>query len=79
MPSKPRVVRRVLGIAVAQVVLQSPQIGALVGEVVSAAVPEHMGPDPAELGFPTGKPDNVVDGLAGQLGLKQPGQIGLPE
>src|SRR5262245_42541736 len=78
----PRVVRRVLRISVSKVVLHRSQIGALVGKVVAAVVPKHVGPDSTELGLLASKPDDVVDGLAGQLGLtlgqEQPGQIVLP-
>ena len=54
----------VLGIAVAEVVLHRSQIRALVGEVVAAGMPEHMGPDPAQVGLFADKADYVVDGLA---------------
>lgn len=43
------IVRRVLGVAVPEVVLHRPQIRALVGEVVAAAIAQHVGPDAAEL------------------------------
>jgi IstB-like ATP binding protein len=71
----------VLGIAVAQLVLHSPQIDALVGEVVTAGVPQHVRPDAAELrGLPS-DPHDIVDGLAGELGLalghEQPWQIAI--
>jgi len=42
-------------------------VGALVGEIVAARVPEHVGPDPAELGFLAGQADDVVDGTKATL------------
>src|SRR5262245_18988115 len=62
----------------AEVVLHGAQIGALIGKVVAARVPEHVRPDPAELRLLSRQPDDVVDGLPGELGLplgdEQPGQ-----
>src|SRR5262245_19882767 len=68
-----------LRITVPQVILHGAQIRALVGQVIAAGVAQHVRPDPAELGLLAGEPDNVVDGLAGQLGLtlgqEQPRQV----
>jgi hypothetical protein len=54
-------------------------IGALVGEVVTAGVAQHMGPDVAELCGFASDPHDVVDGLAGELRLalrdKEPWQV----
>ena len=55
------VMGRVLGVAVPR----SPASF----ELIAAGMAQHVGPDAAELGLLTRKPDNVVDGLAGQLGL----------
>jgi hypothetical protein len=41
--------RRVLGIAVAQIVLHRAQIGALTGKVIATGVAEHVRPDATEL------------------------------
>ena len=41
---------------------RGPQIRALVGEIVAAGVPEHVEPDPPELGLLAGKPSDVIDG-----------------
>ena len=57
--------RCVLGISVAEVVLHRSQIRALVGEVVAAGMPEHMGPDASKLGLLTGHTHDVIDGLGG--------------
>src|SRR5262245_26888605 len=75
------IVRRVLGVPVAEIVLHGPQIGALVCQVVTARMPQHVGPYPAELRLLPGKPDDVIDSLPGQLRLslrdEQPGQAVL--
>jgi hypothetical protein len=65
MSGNTRVMGRVLGIAVAQVVLHRPQIGALIGKVIAAGMPEHMGPDASKLGLLTGHTHDVIDGLGG--------------
>jgi hypothetical protein len=44
MPGNAGVMRRMLGIAVVEVVLHRTQIGALVGEIIAAAVAEHLRP-----------------------------------
>jgi len=81
VPGNPGVVGCVLGIAVAEVVLHSPQIGALVGQVVAAGVAEHVRPDAPELRSLASDPHDIIDGLAGEpclaLGHEQPGQIVL--
>ena len=51
MSGNTRVMGRVLGIAVAQVVLHRPQIGALIGKVIAAGMPEHMGQTFPRLAF----------------------------
>src|SRR5262249_10985819 len=38
-------------------------------KVLAAGMAQHVGPDAAELGLLTRKPDNVAEALAGQLGL----------
>jgi len=74
-----RVVRRVLWIPMPEVILHGAQIGAPVGQVVTATVAQHVRPDPSKLRPLTGKPNDVVHGLAGELRLllgdEQPGQI----
>ncbi|MFZ0851751.1 MAG: hypothetical protein WAO08_21405, partial [Hyphomicrobiaceae bacterium] len=73
------VVGRVLGVAVAEVILYRPQISALIGQVVAAGVAEHVRPDAFELCSLASDPHYMIDGLAGELclllGHKQPGQI----
>jgi hypothetical protein len=49
MPGNPCVMGRVLGISMPEVVLHGAKIRATIGEVMAAGVPEHVGPDPAEL------------------------------
>src|SRR3954462_3613746 len=59
-----RVMDRVLGVAMAQVVLDEPQIVALVGQIDAARVAHHMrmeGAEPRPLG---GRVDQVVHRLA---------------
>jgi hypothetical protein len=67
------VMRRVLGIPVAEVIQQGPEIGALISQVVAAGVAQHVGPNPVKLCLLAGQAHDVVDGLAGQLGLTQRG------
>ena len=69
---------RVLGVAMAQVVLDEPQIVALVGKVEATRVAQHMrvdGPEPRPLGC---RADQVIHRLARErlvaLGDEQPGQ-----
>jgi hypothetical protein len=64
-----RVVRRVLWIAMPEVIVHGAQICALVGQVVAATVAQHVRPDPAKLRRLAGDPDDVVHGLAGELRL----------
>ena len=82
MPRHPGAVRGVFGVAVPKVVLHGAQIGAFVGEVVATGVAEHVRPDAAELRLFSRQPDDVVDGLPGELGLtlgdEQPWQAVLP-
>jgi hypothetical protein len=65
-----------------EVILHRPQISALIGQVVAAGVPEHVGPDAPELCGLASEPHDIIDGLAGELclplGHEQPGQIVLP-
>ena len=56
----------VLGIAVAEVVLDQAQVVALVGEVVAAGVPERVRVDARQTGAPGGEADKVADGLPGK-------------
>jgi hypothetical protein len=81
VPGNAGIVRRVLGIPVAEVIQHGPEIGALISQVVAAGVAQHVGPSPAKLCLLDGQAHDVVDGLAGQLGLtlreEQPGQIVL--
>src|SRR3982750_1676901 len=60
------VMDRVLGVAMAQVVLDKTQIVALVGQIEATRVAQHMrmdGPEPRPLG---GRADKVVHRLAGE-------------
>ena len=50
MASDTCVVRRMLRIAVPEVVLHGAQIGAPIGQVVAATVAQHVRPDPAKVG-----------------------------
>jgi hypothetical protein len=79
VPGDAGVVRRVLGVAVAEVVPHRPQISAFNGEVAAAGVPEHMGPDAPELCGVASDPHDIVDRLAGELrlplGNEQPSQV----
>src|SRR3954471_11415939 len=69
----------VLGIAVAEVVLDQTQVVALVGEVVAAGVPERVWVDVRQTGAPGGEADKVANGLPGKrlaaLRQEQPGQV----
>jgi hypothetical protein len=65
VPSNRCVVCRVLGIAVPEVVLHGPEIGALICKVITAGMAEHVRPDPAELSLLASDPHDIVDGLAG--------------
>src|SRR5262245_46415053 len=79
----PSVMGRVLGIAMAEVVLHGPEVCTPVGQVVAAGMAQHVRPDAAELSVLAGKPYNVVHRLPGHLGLpfgqEQPGQIVFPD
>jgi hypothetical protein len=81
IPGNTGVMGDMLGISVAEVVLHRPQISALVGEIIAAAVTQHVGPNPAQFCLLAGKADDVVYGLAGELCLplrhEQPGQVVL--
>jgi hypothetical protein len=69
MPGNTGVMGCVLGIAVAEVALHSAQIGTLVGQIVPARVTQHVRPNAADLRILTGHTHDVVDRLAGELGL----------
>src|SRR3954468_21681722 len=72
------VMDRVLGVAMAQVVLDEPQIAALVGQIEAARVAQHMRMDGAEPRPLGGRADQVVHRLARErlaaLGDEQPRQ-----
>src|SRR3954468_19288182 len=77
-----RVMDRVLGVAMAQVVLDEAQIVALVGKVEATRVAQHMrvdGPEPRPLGC---RADQVIHRLARErlvaLGDEQPQQPNRP-
>ena len=53
----------------AEVVLLGPKIGALVGQIVSATVAQHVRPHSAQLGVLAGDPTDVIDRLPGELGV----------
>jgi uncharacterized protein len=78
MSGNPGVMGSVLRIAVAKVVLHGPQIRALIGKIIAAGMPDHMGPDASKLGLLASHAHDVVDGLTGESGLtlrdKQPRQ-----
>src|SRR5262245_48049747 len=59
VPGNPGVIGRVLGVAVAKIVLHGAEVSAPVGQVVPAAVPEHVRPYSAEFGLLAGKAGNV--------------------
>jgi hypothetical protein len=68
--------RRVLGVAVPEVVLHRTKIRTLIGQIVAARVPKDVGPDPSKPSFLPSQSHDVVDGLASHelaaLGYKQP-------
>ena len=76
------VVDGMLGVAVAEVVLDQPQVVALVGEVVAAGVSEHVRVDARQASALRGEAYEIADGLPGErlatLGQEQPGQLVLP-
>jgi hypothetical protein len=67
----------VLGIAVAEVVLNKPEVMALVGQVVAAGVPERVRMDAGQAGTSGREAHEVAYGLAGErlaaFGQEQPG------
>ena len=67
MPGPTGVMGCVLGIAVAEIVLYRSQVGTVIGEVVPAGMPKHVGPNPTELRLLASEPDDVIHGLAGEL------------
>jgi hypothetical protein len=69
MPGNAGVMGRVLWIAVAEIVLHSAQIRALVGQVVAAGMAQHVRPDAPELCSLASDPRDIIDGLAGELCL----------
>jgi hypothetical protein len=81
MAGDARVVRRMLWIAVPEIILHGAQIGSLVGQVVAATVAQHVRPDPSEFRRLAGHPDDVVHSLARELRLplgdEEPGEICL--
>jgi len=48
-----------------EVILHLSKIRTLAGQGVAVGMPEHAGPDSAELGPFAGKPDDEVDSLSG--------------
>src|SRR5262245_30388441 len=68
-PGDPGVVGGMFGIAMAEVILHGPEVGALIGKVIAAGMPKHVRPDPAELRLLAGNAHDVVDRLARQLRL----------
>jgi hypothetical protein len=52
----------VLGMSMTEVILHRPQISALIGQVVAAGVPEHVGPDAPELCGLASEPHDIIDG-----------------
>ena len=73
---------RVFGVAVPKVILDQPQIIALVGKEKAARVPQQMGMERAQSGPSGGGANEVVDGLPGHrlpaLGHEQPRQGVVP-
>jgi hypothetical protein len=65
MPGNAGVMRRVLGISVAEVILHRSQISALIGQVVAAGMAQHVRPDAPELCGLASDPHDIMDGLAG--------------
>lgn len=53
-------------VAVAEVILDQPQVVAAVGQREAAGVTQHVRPDPAEPGALADAAKQVVHGLAGQ-------------
>lgn len=70
---------RVLGIAVAEIILDEAQVVAAIGERESAGMPERMGMDVPQVGSHGGRGDDVIDGLTGErlaaLGDEEPRQM----
>jgi hypothetical protein len=56
---------RLLRIAVAEVILHRSQIGALVGKIIAAGTPEHMGQTLPSLAFSRPR-HSVIDDLASE-------------
>ena len=75
----PRVTARVLGIAVAEPILNQPEVLPAVGESVTAGVAQHVRVDAAQTRALAGRGDHVIDRpahhLAATLGDEQPGQL----
>lgn len=73
-----RVMRRVPGIAVSEVILDQPQVVAAIGQGEAAGVPQHVRMDGTEPGTFSGCADDVVHRLPCQwlpaFGDEQPGQ-----
>lgn len=71
-----------LGVAVAEVVLDGPQVMALVGEVMAAGVAQRVGVDAWQAGAHGREAHEVADGLPGErlaaFGPEQPRQVALP-
>ena len=57
---------RMLGIAVAEIILDEAQVISAVGERESAGMPERMGMDVRQASPLSGRGDDVVDGLTGE-------------
>jgi hypothetical protein len=53
--------RRVLGVAVPEVVLHRTKIRTLIGQIVAARVPKDVGPDPSKPSFLPSQSHDVVD------------------
>jgi len=53
-----------------QIVLHDAQIRGLVGQVVAAAVTQHVWVDLGQSGVMSDAGDQIIDGLAGQLKLQ---------
>ena len=68
-----------LGVAVAEPVLDKPKVLPLVGESVTAGMAQHVGVDVAEAGPLASFSDDVVDGAADHLAIalrdEQPWQL----
>ena len=61
------VVHGVPGVAVPEIVLHGAQVGAPVGKVVTARVPQHVRVDPLQAGALTGDPHQVLHGRSRRL------------